>query len=105
MVSGISITRGSPRQHVWTYVAYQSEGVQCNMMCDSLYCCIMDQLSITNQIHCCTHSELAVEAIQLSDTRHVLVSVHVTGGVVTSAALHECTYSRYVHHLCVPAAP
>ena len=46
----------------------------------------MDQLSITNQIHCCTHSELAEEAIQLSDTRHVLVSVHVTGGVVTSSA-------------------
>ena len=54
----------------------------------------MDQLSITNQIHCCTHSELAEEAIQLSDTRHVLVSVHVTGGVVTSAALHKWMHAH-----------
>ena len=45
----------------------------------SLYFCIMEQLNI-----------ITMEAIQLSDTRHVLVSVHVTGGVVTSAALHAC---------------
>ena len=64
----------------------------------------MDQLSITNQIHCCTHSELAVEAIQLSDTRHVLVSVHVTGGVVTSAALHACMHIG-THAISVSASP
>ena len=62
-----------------------------NMMCTAsqfvlLYYGPVEHHKSNSLLH--THSELAGEAIQLSDTRHVLVSVHVTGGVVTSSALH-----------------
>ena len=33
-VDGISITRGNPRQHVWTYVAYWYEGIPSDCPCD-----------------------------------------------------------------------